>query len=210
MRIVVVEDQRLFRQLIVKMCSERFQVVGEAETGTDALRICREQEPDLLLMDIQIPKPDGITVAETLLEELPSLRVLALSAKLDSVTVFRLLKSGVHGFVSKFSDQLDTVMIAVEAIYNGEPYFSDAFDQVKAEIKKDPLAYYKILSNKELELLPLFSKGLDDSTVSGMINLSAKTVRWHRRNIMKKLEIHASTDLMRYGITHGFWDPNPS
>lgn len=210
MRVVVVEDQSLFRQLIVKMCSEKYEVVGEAGSGQEALDICRATQPEILLLDIRIPEPDGISVAETLIEEQSSLRVLALSAKLDSVTVFRLLKSGVHGYVNKFNDELETVMDALDAISRGEPYFSESFSQVRDEIRKNPLAFHKILSNKELELLPLFSKGLDDGTIGVMINLSDKTVRWHRRNIMKKLELHATTELMRYGIAQGFWDIDES
>ncbi|MEO0794657.1 MAG: response regulator transcription factor [Verrucomicrobiota bacterium] len=206
MNIVVVEDQSLFRQLMVKMCAERYNVVGEASDGQQALDVCRELKPDVVLLDIRIPEPDGISVAQTLLEEQPTLRILAVSAKMDTVTVFRLLKSGVHGYVNKFSDQLDTVMDALENLSRGEPYFSESFDQVKNEIKRDPMAFYKILSNKELELLPLFSKGLDDEAIGIKYKLSANTVRWHRRNIMKKLEIHATTELMRYGIAHGFWD----
>ncbi|WP_309399462.1 response regulator transcription factor [Cerasicoccus maritimus] len=206
MNVIVVEDQSLFRQLIVKMCSEKFNVVGEAGSGQEALDICRETKPDILLLDIRIPEPDGISVAETLIEEQSSLRVLAVSAKLDSVTVFRLLKSGVHGYVNKFSDELDTVMRAMDAIARGEPYFSESFAQVKEEIRKNPLAFHKILSNKELELLPMFSKGLDDGTIGQLVTLSDKTVRWHRRNVMKKLELHATTELMRYGIAQGFWD----
>ncbi|WP_309384516.1 response regulator transcription factor [Cerasicoccus frondis] len=206
MNVVVVEDQSLFRQLIVKMCSERFNVVGEAGTGQEALDVCRATRPDILLLDIRMPEPDGITVAETLIEEQSSLRILAVSAKLDSVTVFRLLKSGVHGYVNKFSDELNTVMDAMDAIARGEPYFSESFAQVKEEIRKNPLAFHKILSNKELELLPMLSKGLDDGTIGQIVNLSDKTVRWHRRNIMKKLELHATTELMRYGISQGFWD----
>ncbi len=208
MKVLVVEDQAIFRQLLVKLCSERFEVIGDAGDGETALTICRELKPELLLLDIRIPEPDGITVAETLLKENPSLRILALSAKMDTVTVFRLLQSGVHGYVSKYTDRLDTILEALEALENGEPYFTESFEQVRQEIKRDPLAFYKILSNKELELLPLYSKGFDDQAIADITNLSPKTVRWHRRNIMQKLELHASTELMRYGIEQGFWDPD--
>jgi len=207
MRVIVVEDQRLFRQLVVKMCAERFDVVGEAASGGEALAICREERPDLLFLDLKIPAPDGVTVAETLIKEQPALRVLAVSAKLDTVTVFRLLQSGVHGYVSKYDDDLPCIGEALSALARGQPYFSQAFDQVQAELKRDPEAFYKILSERELELLPLFSEGFDDQNVAARLGLSAATVRWHRRNIMKKLEIHATPDLMRYGIQHGFWDP---
>ena len=207
MNIVVVEDQSLFRQFLVKICSEHHTVVGEANNGQEALEACRIHQPDALLLDIRIPEPDGITVAETLIKEQHKLRVLAISAKMDEVTVFRLLKSGVHGYVSKLNDQLDTVIEALDAISRGDLYFSESFDLVKSAIKRDPLAFYKIFSDKELELLPLFSKGLDDESIAMLINLKASTIRWHRRNVMKKLEIHATTELMRYGISRGFWDP---
>ncbi|WOO39859.1 response regulator transcription factor [Rubellicoccus peritrichatus] len=207
MEIVVVEDHTLFRQMLIKLCNEDYNVVGEAADGGEALSVCRKKKPEVVIMDIMIPEPDGIDVTKILLKEQPGIRVLALSGHIDTFTVYRLLKSGVLGYVNKMSEPIEVVQEAIKTVAEGKPYFTKQFAEVRDDLKQDPSSFQRILSDRELELLPLFSRGLDNNAISDEVGLKPSTVLWHRRNIMKKLQIHATTELMRYGIKNGFWHP---
>lgn len=207
MRLVILEDQALVRRMLVNMCQAHYDVVGDVENGEEALDICRAHRPDLVVLDIRIPGIDGIEVAETLMAEQLSLKVLALSGKLDQYTIFRLLKLGIHGYVDKFTDDFESVIEAIQAIERGKTYFSETYGQAKKELKRDPLAFYKIFSERELEIVPLLSQGLDDESISVLMEISPATVKWHRSKILRKLDLHDAAELMRYGLEKGFWDP---
>jgi len=103
MKIVLIEDQAMFRDLLKKICREHFHlnVVGEAEDGETGLALCRKFKPDIVLLDLFLPDRDGIGMADELLAMDPEMRILALSSECDDYTLYRVLNSGMHGYVDK-------------------------------------------------------------------------------------------------------------
>ena len=128
-RIVIVEDHLMIRDVIKKVCSKEFgyTVVGETDSGVEAVELILKHRPDAVILDLSLPDMDGFNVADRVLKVIPSLRILMLSSHCDDYTLFRVEKSGVHGFIDKNSNTLDILRDALKAIAEGRIYFSQAF-----------------------------------------------------------------------------------
>lgn len=182
-----------------------FTVVGEAADGIEALRVCREQHPDLVLLDILIPRLSGLHVARTLREEMPQTRILMLSSECDASTLHQLNELRVDGFVDKVGQDIDVLRRAIRTVSEGGRYFADVVQQTLADLREQPEAFPKLLSPREMEVLSLVGGGLSDTEIGRILGLSPDSVKSHRRNIMKKLSIHNTPDLVQFAHDHGFW-----
>ena len=209
-KLAIVEDQELFRRLLAGLCSTQFgfDVVCEAGTVAEALERIPKARPDVVLLDLQLPDGDGLDVAAKLFETMHSLRVLALTSLHDEVTVNRIRSLGIQGFADKNMQQPETLRVAIEAVYSGRVYFSEVMQQVDRALRTDPNSFIKVLSDRELELLPLFGRGLSNEDASAKTGLAVWTVHSHRRNIMKKLGVQTQAELIRYALRKGFVRPD--
>jgi two-component system response regulator NreC len=206
MKIVLIEDQAMFRDLLKKICGEHFHlsVVGEAEDAATGLAMCRQHEPDLVLLDLNLPDRDGIAIADELLAMDPKIRILALSSECDDYTLYRVLNSGMHGYVDKNRQSLEMLRQAIDEVIQGRVFFADVVQQVRQRLRMEPRAFPKVLSGREQQLLALLGGGLTDEEVARELRLSRYTVQLHRRNIMSKLDLHRTPDLIRYAVKKGF------
>ncbi len=211
-KLAIVEDQELFRRLLVGLCGAQFgfSVVCEAGTVAEALERIPPARPDLVLLDLQLPDGDGLDVAVKLFEHMPDLRILALTSLRDEVTIHRIRSMGIQGFVDKNVQKPEILRNAIEAVASGRVYFAEVVQQVQQAMRADPVAFSKVLSDREQELMHLLGRGLSNEEAAAQMGLTAWTVHSHRRNIMKKLGANTQAELMRYALRKGFVRPDSS
>jgi len=206
MKIVLIEDQAMFRDLLKKICREHFRltVVGEAEDAAGGLELCAKHRPDMVLLDLNLPDRDGFSVADELLAMDPAIRILALSSECDDYTLYRVLNSGMHGYVDKNRQSVDVLKEAIDEVIKGRVFFTEVVQQVRQRLRSEPKAFPKLLTDREQQLLGLLGGGLTNEEVARELHLSRYTVQLHRRNIMSKLGLHRTPDLIRYAVNKGF------
>ena len=206
MKIVLIEDQAMFRDLLKKICREHFHlnVVGEAEDGATGLALCRKFKPDIVLLDLFLPDRDGISMADELLAMDPDMRILALSSECDDYTLYRVLNSGMHGYVDKNRQSVEVLKHAIDEVIKGRVFFTEVVQQVRQRLRLEPKAFPKLLTDREQRVLEVLGSGLSNEEASRELKLSRYTVQLHRRNIMTKLGLHRTPDLVRYAVTKGF------
>lgn len=208
-KIVIVEDQKLFQELLTHVAQKEFghKVVGIASDGIQAIQLCREKKTNLLLLDLLIPKISGLVVAETLQEEMPQLKILAVSSENDPYTVHRAFDIGLQGFLDKGSQTMATLVEAIERVSDGKTYFSENILKIREKLIQEPMAFHKILSPREQEVLALIGGCYSDQEIGEFMGLSSSTVQTHRKNIMNKTGTHSTPLLIKYALENGFWKP---
>ena len=210
LEIVIVEDQKLFQQLLSLVVTQEFgyTVVGQAGDGISALKICREKRPQLVLLDICIPQTSGLVVAEILKAEFPQMKILAVSSENDAVTVHRAFKLGIQGYLDKATQTMETLTEAIRKVSTGGTFYSETILRVRERLMHEPMAFQKILSAREQEILALIGGCYSDQEIGNLVGLSPSTVQTHRKNIMSKVGVHSTPELIRYAIEKGFWKPH--
>jgi two-component system nitrate/nitrite response regulator NarL len=204
---MVVDDHPVVRRGI-SLCLSRqsqIEIVGEAGDGREAIRLARELQPDLILMDIDMPQMNGLAVAEVLQREMPKVRVLILSMHSNTEYVVRIIQSGARGFILKEAPA-DELVRAIEMVNGGEAYFSPdvaraALNKFVQDGRSGPES--PPLTNREREVLMLISDGLSNKEIACQLNVGVRTVETHRERIMRKLDIHSVAGLTKYAISTG-------
>lgn len=206
MRIVIVEDHLMFREVLRKVCTVELghEVVGEAGDGQGAVQVVATTRPDLVLLDLHLPLLDGFGVVEAIRIHVPSVRILVLSSHCDEYTVYRSERAYVQGFVDKNTNTVAMLQAAIGAVAAGKVWFSDAFMKAKAARIRDPKSFDKILTQRERDVLALVGLPLSDAEISAELRIAIETVEKHRFNILRKLELQTTTELVRYAREHGF------
>jgi DNA-binding NarL/FixJ family response regulator len=205
-RILVAEDHPVFR---FGLCSllrshEGWEVCGEAVDGRDAVEKCRQLKPDLLILDICLPKLNGVDAAQQILKRNPAQAILVLTA-VDSEQVIRdCLEAGVRGWVFK-SDGTDDLTTAVEALQRHKSIFSSRVsDLIRDGYKRHGVgpAVAKVsgLSPREREVVQLVGEGKSSKEVAIILNVALGTAETHRSNILRKLKLHSIAELVLYAV----------
>lgn len=184
-------------------------VIAEAEvrgagTGGKGVAVAREFQPDLIFLDLVLPDGDGLDFIPELIAARAGVKVIALTSHADEVSLHRALKANVHGFVDKNEQPLAVLKEAIHTVMRGQPYFSSVAQRLRTAMHQDPVEFSKILSEHEQRLLALFGEGLSNDEIGRRLGLASGTVRNHRSQIMSKLGIHGTPELMRYAIEKGF------
>ena len=210
MRLLLVDDHEVVRSgLRMLLDSEQdVQIVGEAGTAEEALRAVQELEPDVVLMDIGLPDLSGIEAAARIREIRPQVAVVALTIHEDKEYFFRMLDAGASGYVPKRAAP-EELLTAIRAAAKGEVYLypSLATLLVKDYMGQDPddreARILNGLTERELEVLGHLADGASNSEIGDTLQISPKTVARHRENIMRKLNLHSRTELVKYAIRKG-------
>lgn len=196
----------MFRDVIRQLCSRRFghTIVGETDSGLKAVEMILQEKPDAVILDLSLPDMDGFNVVDRVLGVLPEVRILVLSSHCDDYTLFRVEKSGVHGFLDKNSNTVETLQNALREIEAGRVYFSAAFQRAKLARRNDPRSFTKVLSEWERAILSLIGQGLSDDEIGERLRLSPRTVQTHRSHLLQKLNLKGTPKLIAFAIEHGF------
>jgi DNA-binding NarL/FixJ family response regulator len=195
----------MFREVLRKICEQDLQhkVVGEAADGRKAVEVIGELKPDMVLLDLHLPNLDGFEVIEKVRKAQPDLVILLLSSHCDDFTVYRAEKAGVQGFVDKNTNSVASLKQAIGQVAQGKASFSEAFNRIRAKRRADPQSFDKVLGNRERTVLALVGQSLRDSEIAEKLGISEQTVATHRLNIIRKLSLTNTTELVRYARDHG-------
>jgi DNA-binding NarL/FixJ family response regulator len=207
--VVVVEDQILFREFIVGLLNGPLghRVVAVASDGEAALREIRAHRPDLVILDILIPRLSGIQVAAAVMQELPGTRILGISSENDVKTLHQVHRLNLAGFIDKNAATVENLTEAITTILAHRRYFSDSMRATVRRLRADPKAFQKILTRREQEILTVIGAGLSDAEIGERLGLSEASIRSHRRNLFRKLDVHSTPELIRFAGDAGFWKP---
>lgn len=206
MKTLIVEDQVLFRDLLMRVTrssSKDKDIVGvsTAAAAEDALK---REEFDLLVLDIELPDRNGIELAEWAAQRPGSPRILGISGYLDEYMVHRIMHSALDGFVDKAAASADILQQAIKEIMDGKCYFTGAVRAIQLALRRDPRAFPKLLSEHECSILCQIGLAASNEEIAEKTNISLQTVLWHRKQIMRKLGIHSTPELMLYAAQKGF------
>jgi DNA-binding NarL/FixJ family response regulator len=203
-RAVIVEDQRLVAEFLQFHCRELgLQVVRHSPGYVDGLAAIREHKPDLVLLDISLPDGDGLELARIIIEEMPRVKVLAISSHHDPWTMLQVQRIGIHGFVDKTDQRPEVLTEAIHAVLGGRVYYTSVVNQSSATIRRDPKSFIRVLSDYETRILSMIGESKSDEEIAVVLSISPATVQSRRRDIMKKLDIHSTPKLIHYAIVNG-------
>jgi len=212
MRILLADDHALVRAGLRALLAELpdVEVVAEAGDGHEAIGLIREKKPDVALVDVTMPKLNGIEVAARVKKEMPETRVVIVSMHADDAYVHRALVAGAAGYLLKTADRAELEM-ALRAIGRGERWLSPAVS------KKVVAGYtgggpprdepFERLTPRQREVLQLIAEGLSTKEIAARLDVSVKTVDTHRTELMERLGIHGVAGLVRYAIRVGIVHP---
>jgi DNA-binding NarL/FixJ family response regulator len=183
------------------------EVVGEAVDGQQAVTLARELQPDLIIMDINMPGMNGIEATRTITHDMPDIKILVLSMHSDKRYVMEMLSLGVSAYLLKDCAQRE-LNVALDKVMHNKMYISP---DIGAEVIKDCLEQmgmkesvsYSPLSPRERQVLKLLADGRHNKEIADYLNMSIKTVEGHRQNIMQKLNLHTVAELTKYAIREG-------
>ena len=207
MRVLLADDHGIVRRGMRALLETEpdITVVAEAADGLEALRMCEEHKPDLLILDIGMPKLNGIGVAARVQKLQPPPRVVMLSMHADESYVLQSLDAGACAYLLKDATD-DDLLPAVRAVTRGKNFFSPAISDVLAEdyvrlLKQRGLVdTHHLLTEREKEVLQLIAEGYSNKEVSSMLHVSVSTVETHRANFMQKLALHNTAEIVLYAV----------
>jgi two-component system, NarL family, response regulator NreC len=181
------------------------EVVAEAADGLEALRLCEEHHPDLLILDVAMPRLNGIDVAARAQKMQPPPLAIMLSMHLDESYVMRSLNAGARGYLLKDATDED-LLPAIRAVAAGKSFFSPAVSGVLAEEYMEQLQErgltdsYDLLTDREREVLQLLAEGRSNKEVASLLDVGLSTVETHRANLMQKLNLHSTAEIVLYAV----------
>jgi DNA-binding NarL/FixJ family response regulator len=194
-RVLIADDHPLFRDGMHGLLTSvpETEVVGEAETGDNAIRLAGELIPDVILMDIKMPGENGISATRQILSAHPQIKILMVTMFEDDDSVFAAMRAGANGYLLKDSRQ-DEVLRAIQAVANGEAIFSPGVAQrmmgfFKGTSRSEKLPAFPELSEREQEILSMIARGMSNAEIAATLVLSLKTVQNHVSNILNKLQV---------------------
>jgi DNA-binding NarL/FixJ family response regulator len=210
LRVLLADDHGIVRRGLKSLLETEpgLAVVGEAADGLEALRLCEESAPDTLIVDIGMPKLNGIEVAARAqkLERPP--RVVILSMHSDESYILRALAAGARAYLLKDATDED-LLPALRAVASGKPFFSPAVTAVLVEDYMRRLQSrgltdsYHLLTDREKEVLQLLAEGRSNKEVATELDLGLSTVETHRSNLMVKLNLHNTAEIVLYAVRKG-------
>lgn len=207
--LVLADDHYLVRQGLKALLavSEDLQILGEADSGSQALQIAEELAPDVLILDLEMPGMSGLEVARLLTERNARCRILILSMHDDESHVLAALQAGALGYILKSSDFTE-LLRAIHAVARGKRFLGQTLSELviaayARQARGAALDPYETLSAREREILRLVAEGHSNVECAARLSLSVRTVENHRASVMRKLDLSSHTALIRYAIRKG-------
>jgi two-component system response regulator NreC len=212
--LLLVDDHQVVRTALRMLLEGQpdMKIVGEADSGLQALERARELSPDVVVMDITLPDISGIEATRQLKEEFPEISVIALTIHDDEQYFFEMLQAGASGYVPKRAASEDLIT-SIRAAYAGEIYIYPSLakalvaDFLGRSSQESEKASLDGLTSRESEVLSLLAEGLNNEEIGETLQISKHTVARHRENLMRKLELHSRSELVKYAIRKGLITP---
>jgi DNA-binding NarL/FixJ family response regulator len=206
-RVLVVDDQELFRRGITMLLAAEpgIEVVGEAGDGVEGTALAESMAPDVVLLDVRMPRRSGIEACVDIKQAVPSAKILMLTVSDEEADLYEAVKSGASGYLLKDSS-IDEVAQAVRVVNDGQSLISpsmavkliDEFKQLSRPEKEQVPALR--LTDRELQVLRFVAKGMNNREISKQLYISENTVKNHVRNILEKLQLHSRMEAVMYAV----------
>jgi len=209
-KIVLAEDHTILRAGLRALLASRkdFEVVGEAENGREAVRIVDKHVPDLLIIDLSMPKLNGMEAIKEIKGRHPQVKIIVLTVHKSDEYIVASLDAGANGYILKDASH-NELILAIEYVMDGKvflsPSISDKVMNAYLEMKKGnkPKSVLDLLTTREIEILKLIAEGHKNKDIADHLCISSKTVEKHRSNLMEKLDIRNTAALTAYAIEKG-------
>ena len=209
-QIFIVEDYRLFREGLRAMLSPEpeYEIIGEAEDGLDAVRLIKKLKPDLVLLDLSMPRMNGFSVLREIKAAMSEVKVLVLSIHESDHYVLEAFDAKADGYAVKDSSR-EELRIAIRSVLEGKRYISpgvagtvlEGYLNGRKTLKSK--SAFDTLTEREKEVLKLLGEGFQNKEIADLLNISVKTVEKHRANIMTKLDLHNAAALTAFAFENG-------
>jgi len=215
LRILIADDHELIRRGVRTLLEAEpgWKVVAEASDGQEALEKAKETKPEIVVLDIGMPRLSGLEAARRLKRTLPQIKVLMLTMHDSERLAWEVLNAGALGYVTK-SDTARDLIIAIEALRRDKTFFTPKVDRIILDSfldggssKRAKEMQGEQLTSRQREIVQLLAEGKTSKEVSALLNLSVKTVETHRANIMRRLSCHSVSDLVRYAVRNNIVQP---
>ena len=208
-RVLVVDDHALFRrglQMVLGAESD-VEVIGEASDGAEALKVAAETLPDVVLMDVRMPRRGGIDATTAIKDAVPSAKIIMLTISDEEADLYDAIKAGAMGYLLK-EISIDEVATAVRSVHNGQSLISPSMaskllNEFATMVRKDDERQQvptPRLTDREMEVLKLVAKGLNNRDIAKKLFISENTVKNHIRNILEKLQLHSRMEAVVYAV----------
>jgi DNA-binding NarL/FixJ family response regulator len=210
LRIVLAEDHTILREGLRALLSAdpNFEIIGEAQNGREAVRCVEKMEPDLLLMDLSMPRMSGMDAIREIKKRYPEIKIIALTVHKTEEYLLTTLKAGADGYVLKDATHEELVM-AIKNVMGGKSYLSPGVSEkvivgyLEGRESNRSISPWETLSQREREVLKLIAEGFKNKEIAEDLCISLKTVEKHRANLMKKLDLHNAAALTVYAVQKG-------
>lgn len=209
-KVILSDDHKLFRDGIKSLLkSERdIQVIAEVSDGNEVMKVIESITPDIVITDISMPGMNGIDLTKTISEKYPAIHVLIISMHLNESYILESVKSGARGYLPKDSNPQELIK-ALRVIHGGGTYFNQEITSIamsgfaeksKQHDKQKQLLEH--LTEREIEIIRLVAEGMMNKEISDYLSISIRTVDNHKSNILRKLNLKTSIDIVKYAIKH--------
>ena len=209
-RIVIAEDHTILREGLRMLLSSNpaFEVVGEAQDGLEAIRLVETCWPDLILMDLSMPRMNGVGAIQEIKKQNPLTKILVLTVHKTEEYILTTLKAGADGYLLKDTTHSE-LMLAIENVFSGRSYLSPGITEKVIEGYLEGRKTVKsstsgdTLTQREREILQMIAEGYKNKYIADYLCISVKTVEKHRANLMKKLNLHSAASLTAFAMENG-------
>lgn len=208
LKVYIAEDHHVVRQGMVRLLNsfEQVGLVKDAANGKELLKLIEEDNPDAVILDVEMPVMNGIDAAKIIADCYPNVKMLVLTMHNETVFINKLMDIGIHGYLSKTA-QADEVEKALLSVIEKDFYKNEITTKalLGAEANKNEEEKQVKLSTRELEILLLICQDLTPKEISGRLQISEKTFFNHRANILEKTNIRSNVGLVRYAVLKGYY-----
>ena len=208
-RIVLADDHTLVLEGLRKILEDEYDIVGMAEDGRTLLKVAHQENPDVVVLDISMPQLNGLDAARQLHKLLPTCKIIILTMHADAVYAKEAFQAGASGFLLKRSAASELVL-AIQAVLKDQFYVTPAIAKdvllplcAESERSSNTVKMESPLTPRQREVLQLVAEGKAVKDIANILNLSSKTVEYHKTKIMRELNLHSPVELTKYAVAHG-------